>query len=122
MHGNKVDSRATTPPHPSFTYSLPAPSEPSPFGRRKSSFDRFFRHARGISQPPVDFLHSVLRPPLLMHARTLCVKPARIHLASPTLTQEHSADHRPMPIASKVRHRSHVGANALSRAIAEVAA
>ena len=61
----------------------------------------------------------------LADARTPCVKPARIHLASPlpTLTQEHSADHRPVAIAAvcaiaamSVQMRFHV------RAIAQVAA
>ena len=118
MHGNRVDSRATTPPHPSFTYSLPAPSEPSPSGRRMSSFDRFFRHARGISQPLVDDSRTLFCALPLPCCRTHAVcqtssHTPRIspHIDAGTLGRSPPGGHR-----SSVRHRSHVGANALSRA------
>ena len=117
MHGNRLDSRATTPPHPSFTYSLPAPSEPSPSGRRKSSLIASFVTRAASPSLLLIILALSSAPSLsLADARTPCVKPARIHLASPHIDAGTLGRSPPRGHRSSVRHRSHVGANALSRA------
>ena len=69
-------------------------------------------------------MHSVLRPPLLPHARCVSNQLAYTSHLSPTLTQEHSADHRPVAIAAvcaiaatSVQMRFHVRAIAPSSRI-----
>lgn len=99
MHGNTHAAPHTTPPHPSFTYSLPAFRA---FPVRKSSIASFVTRAAASSLTNCCFAPSLA-------AATLYVKPARIHLASPTLTQEHSAD-RQHAIAKRVRNRCLIGA------------
>lgn len=84
---------------PSLTRFPLLPSLPRPEG---GSLLLIVSVVTRAASPSLLLILALCFAPSLAAARTLCVKPARIHLASPpTLTQEHSADHRPVAIASE---------------------
>lgn len=105
---------------PSLTRYPLLPSLPRPEG---GSLLLIVSVVTRAASPSLLLILALCFAPSLAAARTLCVKPARIHLASlphidaGTLGRSPPGGHR-----SRVRNRSHVGANALSRAIARVAA